>query len=45
MNKLLSKTLKIAGRVYESLIPDEETARHLSEKYARIYHVEDFMKR
>ena len=45
MVKILSKTLKIAGRVYESLIPDEETARELGRRYARMYNTEAFNRR
>lgn len=45
MIKLLSKTLRIAGRVYERLIPDEETARELGEKYAAMYNIEPTRRR
>ena len=45
MSKLLDKTLKIAGRLYESLIPDDETIRELSKKYAEMYYIEHDKRR
>lgn len=33
MKKLINKTAKVAGRIYESLIPDEEATQRLTEMY------------
>ena len=39
MKKLLRGTLKVINRAYESLIPDEETARRIGERYMSSYMV------
>lgn len=37
MKNIISKTIKTLGRAYESLIPDEETARRIGAQYIDRY--------
>lgn len=37
MKNVMSKTLKKLGRMYDSLIPDEETARRIGAQYVDRY--------
>lgn len=44
MKKVFSKTVKFAGRVFESMIPDEETAKRMSEQYVRTHSLDSFTR-
>lgn len=37
MKNILARTFKVLGRAYESLIPDEETARRMGEQFINMY--------
>ena len=39
MKKILNKALHLVVCAYESLIPDEETARRIGESYVAMYKV------
>jgi len=42
MKKVFSKTVKFAGRVIDSLVPDEETAKRMSEQYVRTHALDSY---
>lgn len=38
MKGIFNKTLKVLGQAFESLLPDDEAARRIGERYARIFY-------
>ena len=39
MKKLLHGVLKVLGRIFEILTPDDEEIRRINEKYIEMYHI------